>query len=113
MNNYCTNCGKKLEKDDLICKNCNTPIIDIPHNYNKKKEKTKKTLIKIGKYMLFIVAFFLTIIFINKIKINKLQKEYVEPYLKEHYSNLNYSIKYNYSGKCIISGNCYFDFVMG
>lgn len=33
--------------------------------------------------------------------------------MKQNYSDTNYSIKYNTSGECIISGNCDFDPVMG
>ncbi len=117
MNNYCTNCGKKLEKDDLACKACNTPIIDLPYNYDykspEKKETTRKILTILGICILCVIVFFIAKDVINRIKISKMQKEYIEPYLKENYSNLNYSIKYNSSGKCIISGNCYFDPVMG
>ncbi len=117
MNNYCTNCGKKLEKDDLVCKNCNTPIVDLPYNYDYKspetKKRTRKILTILGICIVCVIVFFFAKGVINKIKISKLQKEYIEPYLKENYSNLNYSIKYDSSGKCIISGNCYFDPVMG
>jgi len=48
MNNYCTNCGKRLSEDELVCTNCNTTIIDLPHGYEyippkekKRKEKRK------------------------------------------------------------------------
>ena len=117
MNNYCTNCGKELEKNDLVCKNCNTPIIDLPYNYDYKspeaKERTRKILTILGICIMCMIVFFFAKGVINKIKISKLQKAYIEPFLKENYSNLNYSIKYNSSGKCIISGNCYFDPVKG
>lgn len=117
MNNYCTNCGKKLVKDELVCKACNTPIIDLPYNYDYKpleeKARMRKILIIIGIGIVFVIAFYFAKGVISRIKISKMQKEYIEPYLKENYSNLNYSIKYDLSGKCIISGNCYFDPVMG
>ena len=120
MNNYCTNCGKRLEKDDLVCKNCNTPIIDLPYNYDYKSSEAKKNeksfSIVTGICMLCVLciaAFFFVNHVARKNKISKMQKEYIEPYLKENYSNLNYSIEYNSSGKCIVSGNCYFDITMG
>ena len=30
MNNYCTNCGKRLGIGEIVCKRCHTPIVDIP-----------------------------------------------------------------------------------
>lgn len=117
MNNYCTNCGNKLEIDDLVCKTCNAPIIELPYNYDykspEKKERTRKTLTIICICLLCVITFCFAKGVINKIKVSKMQKEYVEPYLKENYSNLNYSIKYDSSGKCIVSGDCYFDPAMG
>ena len=117
MNNYCTNCGKKLEKNELVCKNCNTSIIDLPYNYvyksPKKKKMQKNILIIIGVCILCFLVFSFSKKIIEKVKIDKLQKNYVEPYLERNYSNVNYSIKYDSSGKCIISGDCYFDPSMG
>ena len=117
MNNYCTNCGKKLKSNELVCENCNIPIIDLPCNYvyisPKKKKIIRNILIVLGLIILGIVIFCFARQLSYKIKINALQKKYVNPYLIENYGNLNYSIKYDTSGKCIISGNCYFDPVMG
>lgn len=114
MNNYCTNCGKKLEKDELVCKKCNTPIVELPYNYvYKSPSKIKledKVLTIISIVLVIIVAIFLVIIvviFINKNKVNNIQKKYVEPYLNKNYGSDNYSVKYDSSGKCIISGDCY------
>lgn len=109
MNNYCTNCGKQLEKDELLCKNCNTPIIDLPYDYEyispEKKKRKKITLIIVGVCILCFSAVYLTREILFKIKINKFQKEYVEPYIKQNYSNTTYSIEYSSFGKCIISEN--------
>ena len=117
MNNYCTKCGKELEKDELVCKNCNTPIVELPYNYEykspEKRKKTRKILIIVGICLLSVFFFCFGKAAINEIKINKLKKEYVESYIKENYGNLNYSIKYESSGKCIISGDCYVDYVGG
>jgi len=33
MNNYCTNCGKKLKESDLVCNKCKTPIVDLEKNH--------------------------------------------------------------------------------
>lgn len=42
MNNFCTNCGKRLENGEYICKNCNTPVVDIysPNMLNKSRMQT-------------------------------------------------------------------------
>ena len=61
MNNYCTNCGEKLEKNDLVCNYCNVPIVDLPYNYYyispEKKEKTRKILTIIVICILCAIAF--------------------------------------------------------
>ena len=36
MNNYCTNCGKKLENKAIKCDECNTYVIDLKV-INKRK----------------------------------------------------------------------------
>ena len=114
MNNYCTNCGKKLEKDELVCKKCNTPIVDLPHDYvytSPEKEKRNKNIFKIFliiNFCLLIIIFLILGVKGNeKHKVNNLQKRYVEPYLNKNYGSGNYSVRYDSSGKCIISGNCY------
>lgn len=106
MNNYCTNCGIELENKDLICSNCNTPIIDISN-----KNFTNYLLIII--FVFFLIFVFFKIISVAKFnyKIKFISKEYVEPYLNNYYDN--YTYEYESSGKCIISGDCYFDPVMG
>lgn len=124
MNNYCTNCGKKLMERDLICNNCNTPIIELPYNYkyvdsrkkyvDSRKSKIKRVmLIIIGIILLCLIGVFIANNIINRLTIKKLQKDYIEPYLEENYTSKKYSITYDSAGKCIISGNCIFDPVMG
>ena len=121
MNNYCTNCGKKLEKDELVCKKCDTPIVDLPYNYVYKSSKKVKQIKKILKILIIVsLCFIVTVVLIlilcavnNQYLKNSLQKRYVEPYLKENYGNMDFSIAYDSSGKCIISGDCYYDIVRG
>ena len=36
MNNFCTNCGKKLETNVIKCDECNTYVVDLKV-INKKK----------------------------------------------------------------------------
>lgn len=78
MNNYCTNCGKKLKKDELVCKNCHTAIIDLPYNSDyksiKKNKRTKNILIAISIFILCISVIRFAKLIIYKIKINELQK---------------------------------------
>ena len=117
MNNYCTNCGKKLKHNELVCKNCQTPIVDLPYDYEYKSPQKAKLLkvilIIIVIFLLCILSIFIAKTLIQKNKVNSLQNNYVEPYLQQNYPNTNYSIEFDYSGKCIISGNCYFDPVQG
>ena len=117
MNNYCTNWGRKLEKDELVCKKCNTPIVDLPDNYvyvSPERKKLNKIILKlliiIGICLLVIALIFFCLKVFNKHKVNNYQKKYVEPYLDKKYGNGNYSVNYDSSGKCIISGECERDY---
>jgi hypothetical protein len=117
VNNYCTNCGKKLMKSDLICNNCNTPIIELPYNYkfvdSRKRKFIRVMLIIIGIIILCLIGVFIANNITNKLTIKRLQNNYIEPYLEENYTSEKYSITYDSVGKCIISGNCIFDPAMG
>lgn len=117
MNNYCTNCGQKLKKNELVCSNCNTPIVEIPYNYEYISPTRKKVqiiiLILIGGLVLGFMGYNLAKSIVQKVRINKLQKNYVEPYLKEKFPDKDYDIKYDSSGRCITSGDCAFDPVRG
>ena len=117
MNNYCTNCGKKLEKKELKCSSCGTPIVKIPNNYTylspEKAARRSKVITIIVYIFALIVAVFLIKTVVNKIYENKLQKNYVEPYLQERYPYEKFDIEFDSSGKCIVSGDCLYDPVMG
>ncbi len=115
MNNYCTNCGNKLLKDDFVCNKCNTPVVDIPYNYKTPAEKEKNRVIRNCFLIIFIfvLGFFLVKEGMYQIFIYKLKKEYVVPYIKKMPNVFEYEIKYDSSGQCIKSGNCKADPVMG
>lgn len=113
MNNYCTNCGKSLKKDDLKCSLCDTPIIDLPDDYvfssktSKKYRKFEKiSLILILVFVLIIITISFSQKFFKNKKINKLQTKYVEPFIKENFPKKEYTVEYESSGKCIIAGEC-------
>lgn len=114
MNNYCTNCGKKLNNGDLVCSSCGTPIVDLPYNYIykspkeiEKKKEIKRNMFIIGIVLLCLMIVCFVIFMIHRSKVNNLKDEYVKPYLEQNYDGVNYSVKYDSGGKCIISGNCY------
>lgn len=117
MNNYCTNCGNQLKKRDLVCSECNTPIIDLPDDYEFKsiseKSDNKKTRNIVIFCSLFVLVLFLIYFVFVNVKSGVYLDKYVKPFLKENYGDLDYSIEYDGSGKCIVSGNCYFDPVRG
>ena len=110
MNNYCTNCGRKLDEGEKICPDCKVEVVLEP---KEKKKMIKSVLIITGVLILCFIGFSIAKEKIDKIKVKKLQKDYVEPYLKKHYRNVSYAIEYDSTGKCIISGNCEFDAAMG
>lgn len=117
MNNYCTNCGNQLKKRELVCSECNTPIIDLPDDYEfkgiSKKSTNKKTRNIVIFCSLFVLVLFLIYFVFVNVKSGVYLDKYVKPFLKENYGDLDYSIEYDGSGKCIVSGDCYFDPVRG
>lgn len=88
MNNYCTNCGEKLNKDIKKCQKCNTLVIDIYRSEKelKKKEEIKKAVRTIA--MIFGVIAFLVLIKITKIYI--LKQKFVIPYVENTMKLNNY-----------------------
>ena len=110
MQKFCGKCGNELNEDDKVCSKCNTPTHG---NEPKKMDIAVKILIIFGIVVLSIIVLLATIIIRNQLKIYNMQKKYVEPYLKSNYENKNFKISYSSSGRCIISGNCHFDPVMG
>lgn len=111
MNNYCTNCGKKLNRDELICPECNTPIIDLPDNYIYKSPRRRKLFKILIKSILILILLIISLVLIIRIaykhKIEFLKTKYVEEYIEKNYPDQEFSIEYDRSGKCIISGECY------
>lgn len=59
MNNYCRNCGNKLEKDDLKCSKCDVEVINdrVSPTYAKKMANTYQKEEK--KYFSIMVALFI------------------------------------------------------
>lgn len=55
MNNYCTNCGKKLD-GEIMCPDCKLGVIDIPKE--KKKIKISKKYV-LGGIVLILLIYFL------------------------------------------------------
>ena len=115
MNNYCTNCGKKLKEKEYYCTTCGTPIISLPKGYiPPAKRKKRKKILKSTFYIMIIITIIIVTSLLRKyILINNLEKNYIIPYLQKNYPDQNSTIKYEKSGRCIISGNCYFDPVFG
>ena len=93
MNNYCTNCGNKLNKNDLVCQNCNTPIIDLPYNYIYKSPQKKR----INKILIIslstLVSLIILIILGYILKINVLKTKYVEKYILDNNLKLDFLTK--------------------
>lgn len=114
MNNYCTNCGKRLKKNEFICEKCASPIVDLskkyrtPYQIKRRKKILKNIVISIISIIILLVLFFL----IYYGKRLYLKNKYVEPFLKKK-GEEQYKIKYKSSGKCIKTGNCKYDPMMG
>lgn len=117
MNNYCTNCGTRLGSKDLACKNCGTPVVDLPIGYRFKtkaqKEKQKKTItILVAVFVTVVVLAIMHEVALN-LKIKSLQNKYVLPYVVKTYNVNNPKIKFKEAGRCIISGDCYINLGSG
>ena len=76
MNNYCTNCGKQLQKNEKYCSNCGTKLNNIDKK-NKLEEQTTQEEKTAKKYGSITTGMFLTtlVLFI-------LEKIYKYEYLK-------------------------------
>lgn len=58
MNNYCRNCGKKLENDIKVCPVCNAEVFENRINVSLKKEELIKNKQKERKYLIAIGILF-------------------------------------------------------
>ena len=117
MNNYCTNCGTRLGKKDFACKNCGAPIIDLPIGYkfksNAQKQKQKKILTTLIIIILVCGVISGGKVIFTEIRISNLKDDYVIPYIKANYPVNNATIEFKEAGKCVVSGNCYFNTLSG
>lgn len=105
-NNYCTNCGKKLKKYEIVCEKCNTPIVKIPEKITPpeiiNKRKRRIMIISIIIACIIIISFCAKII--NNKKIEKIKQNYAIPFINENaqkYKGIIESIEYDGKGKCI------------
>lgn len=55
MNNYCRNCGQKLENNVTNCPNCNAEIFEKRINVDEKKEEITKFKEKEKNYVIIIL----------------------------------------------------------
>ena len=59
MNNYCRNCGEKLENDITVCPKCNCEVLDGRINVEEKREELKYFRKKEFDYILSIIFLYL------------------------------------------------------
>lgn len=84
MNNYCTNCGKKLNEKAIKCDECNTYVIDI------KGEKSRKIFLGIVITLLSIIGIIVIISISYLLYYNFLGKTLNNKYLKNEYPEAKY-----------------------
>ncbi|MDD6879522.1 MAG: hypothetical protein PUD59_04780 [bacterium] len=58
MNNYCRNCGEKLENDINVCPKCNAEVFKNRINVEEKKKELYEYKNKENKYVILIIALF-------------------------------------------------------
>ncbi len=97
MNNFCTNCGKKLEANVTKCDQCNTFVVDLKVINKKKIFHTVSTIL-----IVLILGIIATIICYN-LYYKNLYKSLYEKYLKADYSTAQY-VKYEACRIC--EGSC-------
>ena len=110
MNNYCSNCGKKLSKSDYYCSECNTPVIDLPEKEPSDKEKFKVMFWKIVGKILIILVLLIGLMYTASVVIKYTQ---VKTFLAQNYEGKVDKISFDSFGRCVSSGDCYADPVMG
>ena len=110
MGKFCGKCGNKLD-DNGVCLNCNAPITG--EEPKKKMDPALKVLLIFGIIVLTILVILIVIVVRNAYKTSKYKTKYVEPYLKSNYPEDTFEVEYYSSGRCIVSGDCAFDPVMG
>ena len=54
MNNYCRNCGEKLESDTKICPKCNTEVFENRINIEQRKNELEEYKKKENRYIITI-----------------------------------------------------------
>lgn len=58
MNNYCRNCGEKLENDTKACPKCNAEVFENRVNVEQRKNELEEYKKKENKYIIIIIALY-------------------------------------------------------
>ena len=58
MNNYCRNCGAKLEPNSKICPKCNAEVFEERIDVTKKEEELHEYQKKENKYIIIVLVLF-------------------------------------------------------
>ena len=97
MNNYCTNCGEKLEDDMIKCEKCGTYVIDL-RGINKKK------IFRIVNIIIIILVLGIIITIVcYYLYYKNLNKSIYENYLKDDFREAQY-VKYDSCRVCNVGG---------
>lgn len=58
MNNYCTNCGEKLENNTKVCPKCNAEVHKNSINVEQKKNELEEYNKKENKYVIIVITLY-------------------------------------------------------
>ena len=58
MNNYCRNCGEKLDNNTKICPKCNAEVFETRVNVEQKKNEIKEYKKKENKYIIIVITLY-------------------------------------------------------
>ena len=58
MNNYCRNCGEKLENITKICPKCNAEVFETRVNVEQKKNEIEEYKKKENKYIIIVITLY-------------------------------------------------------
>ena len=65
MNNYCRNCGEKLEKNQKVCHKCNAEVFEQRIDVEKKEKELVEFKKKEIIYITIIISIFVFVIFLH------------------------------------------------
>lgn len=82
VNNYCRNCGKKINENEKVCSNCNAEVFNDRIDVEKKKNELEKYRYKEKVYVIVIICMYILPYFLIRFKlVNDSVSSFISPLL--------------------------------